>query len=135
MSVAQAVLAGKLSEAEGRWKIASIVLTEDFAGAASRSAATENYQLRVDAEDHLRSLLIDKIAGPRPALDIQMIADGASVSGWSRQLLRSRFAHLRVSEIAWKNGVRTVPVNQDFSRARLHITSLQFMLNDVPAPA
>lgn len=111
MSVAQAVLAGKLSEAEGRWKIASIVLTEDFAGAASRSAATENYQLRVDAEDHLRSLLIDKIAGPRPALDIQMIADGASVSGWSRQLLRSRFAHLRVSEIAWKNGVRTVPVN------------------------
>jgi hypothetical protein len=111
MSVAKAVLTGELSESEGRWEIAAIVLTENFPGAASRSVVVGNRQLQADAEDHLRSLLIDKIAGPRPALDLQRIAAGASVSGWSRQLLRSRFARIRVSEVAWMNGGRTVPVN------------------------
>ena len=109
--MAQAVLAGELTEAEGRWKIASIVLTEDIPASVSREIVSENRQLQADAEEHLRALLIDKIAGTNPNLDVQRIANGASISGWSRQLLRSPFARFHVLELGRGHKSRPIPVD------------------------
>lgn len=110
--IARSVLAGIIDESAGRWEIAALVTEAGVARSVAPSIALPNdRQSQEDTAQLLTELVQDKIAGPHPALDLGLIAEGKSVSGWARKLAGSDAARSTARRVLHRTTYRTVPVS------------------------
>lgn len=116
--LARSVLAGDLTESEARWEIAALVTSSEIpdAVAASIVKPATHRQDQIDTAQFLTELIQDKIAGPHPALDLAILAEGTSVSGWARKFASSSAARSTARRISFSVNDRCVPVSHDDQR-------------------
>ena len=88
--VACRVLAGTTSESDARWALASLVyrsnIPEVVVGRTTNGRAIPNQVVR-DAVDFVREQLTKLIVGPKPKLDLKMLAEGSSLCGWASRII------------------------------------------------
>ncbi|MHB8318139.1 MAG: hypothetical protein ACYDEP_02740 [Acidimicrobiales bacterium] len=114
VQIAQEVAAGTRTERSGRWDIAALITQSGIVEAVAKSiVSTGSKQEQLDAAEQLHALIQEKIAGPKPALDLGIVALGTSVSGWTRKLAGSQASKSTVRRILWRTHVRTVPLSHD----------------------
>jgi len=115
--LARAVIAGDLIESEARWEIAALVTSSGIPDAvASSIARSGHHQDQVDTAQLLTELIQDKIAGPRPALDLAILAEGKSVSGWTRKFCNSTASRSTAHRLSARVSERCVPISNDDQR-------------------
>ena len=115
--LARSVLAGDLTESEARWEIAALITSSEIPGTVASSIARSGHrQDHIDTAQLLTELIQDKIAGPHPALDLTILAEGKSVSGWARKFCGSAAARSTARRISSRVSDRCVPVSHDDQR-------------------
>jgi hypothetical protein len=94
MTLATRTLAGEVTESRARWEIASLLVNSGLIDQAARHHISKrgSYVNRQSADDVatiLRAVLVTKVAGHNPALDLKTISQGSSLSGWARRFATS----------------------------------------------
>jgi hypothetical protein len=88
--VAQRALAGTLSESDARWALASLVyrsnIPEVVVGRAANGRQIPSQVVR-DSADFIREQLTKMITGPKPKLDLKVVAGGSSLCGWASRII------------------------------------------------
>jgi hypothetical protein len=88
--VAKRALAGTMTDKDARWALASLVYKSNIPEAVVGSS-TNGLQIRVqlvrDSADYVREQLTKMIVGPKPKLDLKMLAEGSSLCGWARRII------------------------------------------------
>jgi hypothetical protein len=88
--VAQRALAGTLSESDARWALASLVyrsnIPEVVVGRATNGRQIPSQVVR-DSSDFVREQLTKMITGPKPKLDLKVVAGGSSLCGWASRII------------------------------------------------
>jgi len=92
--LAQQTLEGKLDETRARWEMASLLINSDLIEQVARQQTAKQWvhphrQASEDAATIIQAILVTKIAGHNPALDLKVIASGNSFSGWARRFAQS----------------------------------------------
>jgi len=96
--IAVRVISGHLPEQRGRWEIGGLIHRSTIPrGVAARIMNGWTPQAQEDAAEIVADILVEKIAGPIPALDIPMIAANKSFSGWARRFAQSASMSYTVS--------------------------------------
>ncbi|NDL60220.1 hypothetical protein [Phytoactinopolyspora mesophila] len=113
--ISGAVLAGRISEPEGRWRLAAIVYKSDVCPTVAAAFLNQRDQVAVDLTSMLRDLVITKVVGtaeqPSP-LNLRRIVGGTSFRGWMRQFARGSALSLKrdLVRARRRNGVPVAPV-------------------------
>ena len=92
--LATKTLSGEVTESRARWEMASLLVGSSLVDQAARHHSARRWyhsgqQDTADIAAIIQSILVTKVAGHNPSLDLQMIASGRSFSGWARRFATS----------------------------------------------
>ena len=87
--IARLALTGETTEVEARRAIAAILVQADIPAYVSRGVREIDQQTRIDLTERLQELQVIKVMQQTDGgLNLGMLLDGASLSGWARNLAR-----------------------------------------------
>jgi hypothetical protein len=111
-SIASKAVDGAIPQETARWEIAALVTMSDIPdNVADRHCSSTWHQEKTDMGQYLRELLEAKIVGPHPSLDLAILANGGSVSGWARMLASSQPAITSARRSVRNGSYRQVPTD------------------------
>lgn len=113
VKIAKRVLDGSLHEQEGRWELAGLLYHSEVIPKTAAGLCPGTRHRQSTAIDIISDTLQAKIAGPNPALDLSIIANGSSFSGWARRFACSAQMAQTVKRQVWRNSVRTQPASHE----------------------
>lgn len=97
-SLARRALDKDIDETYARWRIAALVPKSGVPGrVASRDARFYGKQAQLDYAEHLREKLLNLIMGQ--GFNIELIAGGASLSGWMNSICSSAISKMSVRQV------------------------------------
>ena len=114
--VAQSAVAGTLTEPDARWALASLVYRSNIPEVVVYRATLGRQipsQIVRDSADFVREQLTKMITGPKPKLDLQVVAGGSSLCGWASRVIAGPCVYPKNNFDSRTRRTREVTVGED----------------------
>jgi hypothetical protein len=113
--VAQRAVAGTMPEKDARWALATLVyrsnIPEVVVGRATNGRQIPHQVVR-DSVDFVREQLTKMIVGPKPKLDLKVVAGGSSLCGWASRIIAGPYVFPKTNFDSRTRRTREVTVDE-----------------------